>query len=243
MRAREVFYEAKRNRHSRYEFSAARGVWSVIAVIVIVLGALATCGNIATAASDPVSEVRAAIDEAGPVFANTKLSSAERQQQLRAIAARYFDFAYMARSAMGTHWKSLTPAQRKQLVPVFTDYVMDTYLGTLQQGTVEAASRALKDKVSYDGTDRATVYSEVHMPNLADPLAVNYSLRKAQDGWKLYDIVVDNVSTMANYRDQFNKTMNNGGYDKLVSDLHRRSPSTLNSPRGSTPTLSGGIAN
>jgi phospholipid transport system substrate-binding protein len=202
---------------------STRALWNVVAVVAITSGAFALNGNLASAASDPVAEVRAAIDEAGPVFANTKLTPAERQQQLRAIAARHFDFVYMARSAMGRHWKSLTPAQRDELVPLFTDHVMDTYLGTLKQSTVEAASHALKDKVSYDGNDRATVFSEVRLPSLADALAVNYSLRKDEDGWKLYDIVVDNVSTMANYREEFNKTMNNGGYTKLVSDLRNKS--------------------
>lgn len=228
MRASAGIYSTNEElRHHGWRHSAAA---SVIVAIGIVLSAVAFGGSGAAAASDPVAEVRAAIDEAGPVFASTRLAPAERQQQLRGIAARYFDFAYMARSALGTHWKSLTAAQRKQFVPIFTDHVMDTYLGTLQQGTVEAASRALKDKVTYDGADRATVYSEVHMPALAEPLAVNYSLRKAADGWKLYDIVVENVSTMANYRDSFNKTMNDGGYDKLVSELSSKHPPAMHSP-------------
>jgi phospholipid transport system substrate-binding protein len=196
------------------------------AVIAIAMCASVFSVRIAAGAStDPVSEVRAAIDEAEPVFTNASLSPADRQQKLRDIASRYFDFAYMARSAMGTHCKSLTQAQRMEFVPLFADHVMDTYLGTLKQNTVEAASHGLKDKVTYDGTDRATVYSEVRLPSLADPLAVNYSLRKGDDGWKLYDIVVDNISTMANYRDEFNKTMNDGGYAKLVSDLRSKQQS------------------
>ena len=202
-----------------------RAKWDILAFVAVVIGAIAFSGLNAGAASEPVAEVRATIDEAGPIFANTQLAPADRQRQLRKIATRHFDFAYMARSAMGTHWKGLTQSQRKEFIPLFADHVMDTYLGTLQQSTVEAASHALKDKVSYDGTDRATVYSEVKMPSLADPLAVNYSLRKGADGWKLYDIVVDNVSTIANYRDEFNKTMNDGGYDKLVSDLRTKPPS------------------
>jgi len=199
-----------------------RTAWSVIVAVAIAIGAIGIGARSAAALSDPVAQVRTTIDEAAPVFANTKLAPVDRQRQLRAIAARNFDFAYMARFAMGTHWKSLTPAQRKEFVPLFTDHVMDTYLGTLQQSTVDAAGRGLKDRVSYDGTDRATVYSEVKMPSLADPLAVNYSLRKNEDGWKLYDIVVDNVSTMANYRDEFNQTINGGGYAKLVSDLRSK---------------------
>jgi phospholipid transport system substrate-binding protein len=66
------------------------------------------------------------------------------------------------------------------------------------------------------------VYSDVHLKALADPLAVGYSLRKGEGGWKLYDIVVDNVSTMVNYRDTFNRTLNNGGYTKLVEELRTR---------------------
>ncbi|MGA2408978.1 MAG: ABC transporter substrate-binding protein [Candidatus Binataceae bacterium] len=174
------------------------------------------------AANDPVAEVKAAIAEASPIFADTKLAPADREQQLRAVANEHFDFAYMARSALGTHWKSLTPAQRKELVPVFTDYVMDTYLGTLKDSTVEAASHAVGDKAVYDGTDMASVPSEVHLPQVADPLQVKYMLRKDTDGWRLYDIVVDNVSTMASYRDQFNTTLNNGGYAKLISQLRQK---------------------
>jgi phospholipid transport system substrate-binding protein len=199
-----------------------RAAWTIVTTLAIALGAIAFNGSIAAAASDPLAEVRATIDETSPVFANTNLAPADRQQQLRAIASRHFDFTYMARSAMGTHWKELTPAQRKEFVPLFTDHVINTYLSRLQQSTVEAASHALKDKVGYDGADRATVYSVVRLPILADPLAVDYLLRKGEGGWKLYDIVVDNVSTMANYRDEFNKTMNNGGYLKLASDLRSK---------------------
>ena len=160
------------------------------------------------------------------MFANQQLPPNERNQKLRAIAEKHFDFAYMARSALGTHWRSLTPTQRKQFVPLFESYILGTYLTTLQQNTVEAASRALKDKVMFDGPDLATVSSEVHLKMVQEPLQVNYQLRKEGGGWRLYDIVVDNVSTMASYRDQFNKVMNSGGYTKLVSDLRAKQSAT-----------------
>jgi phospholipid transport system substrate-binding protein len=214
--------------HILRAFSLTRATWLAIATVIVAVCAVILDASIAAAANDPVAAVRTTIDEAVPVFSNTSISPADRQKQLHKIAAQHFDFAYMTRFAMGTHWKSLTPAQREELVLLFTDHVMGTYLGTLKQNTVEAASNALKDKVTYDGTDRATVYSEVKLPSLADPLAVNYSLRKGADGWKLYDIVVDNISTMANYRDEFNKTMNDGGYDKLVSKLRSTLPPPAN---------------
>jgi phospholipid transport system substrate-binding protein len=227
---KEVYRTQENLNHSHgLRASALRRMTCIaIATVMIAVCAGIVDVKIAAAANDPVAAVRTTIDEAVPVFSNTGISPADRQKQLRKIAAQHFDFAYMTRSAMGTHWKSLTAAQREELVPLFTDHVMDTYLGTLKQNTVEAASNGLKDKVTYDGTDRASVYSEVKLPSLADPLAVNYSLRKGPDGWKLYDIVVDNISTIANYRGEFNKTMNDGGYDKLVSKLRSAQPPPAN---------------
>ncbi len=197
-------------------------VLAVIATAMIAAGFIVSYASAATPQDGPVAAVRATIDEATPVFKDAALKPAERQQELRAIAARHFDFTYMARSAMGVHWKTLTAAERRQFVPTFTDYVMDTYLGTLRQSTVEEAGEGLKNKATFDGSDLAEVYGEVKMPNLAEPLKVNYSLRRDGGVWKLYDIVVDGVSTMANYRDEFNQKMNGGGFVKLENELKRK---------------------
>lgn len=110
-------------------------------------------------------------------------------------------------------------------MPLFTDFVMDTYLGNLKDSTVEAAGHALGDKVNYDAPDLASVPSVVHLPAVADPLNVQYMLRKGPKGWRIYDIVADGVSTMASYRDQFNTTMNGGGFDKLISQIKQKSAS------------------
>jgi ABC-type transporter MlaC component len=99
------------------------------------------------------------------------------------------------------------------------DYVLATYLTTFQQNTVEAASQALKDDVKYEDPQTAAVHSEVHLKMVQDPLQVAYMLHKQGAKWKLYDIVVDNVSTLGNYRDLFNKIMNSEGFDKLLAGL------------------------
>jgi phospholipid transport system substrate-binding protein len=193
---------------------------SVRAAMSLVLVFCAASPSLAAASTkEPVGEVKATIDEAAPIFENRNLPPAERAVKLRAIAERHFDFTYMARSALGTHWRSITPAQRKEFVPLFENYVMDTYLSRLQSTNVEAAKRALKNKVTYDAPGLATVYSTVQLETLAEPLQVNYCLHQVGHGWKLYDIIIDNVSTMATYRNQFNKAMNEGGYANLVREL------------------------
>ena len=136
--------------------------------VMVVLGAMLVGAVLSARAAEdqgaPIAEVKATIAEASPIFGNDKLPPQEREKALRGVAAKHFDFEYMARSALGTHWKSLTAAQRQEFVPLFTDYVMDTYLGNLKDSTVEAASHALGDKVNYQAPDIASVPSVVHLP-------------------------------------------------------------------------------
>jgi phospholipid transport system substrate-binding protein len=207
-------------RNARSVFASAAIIFAVVVLAAGFAASPAVAGDAAN--TGPVGAVRETIAEATPVFKNAALTPQERRQRLRAIAIRHFDFVYMARSAMGTHWKTLTDAQRREFVPTFTDYVMDTYLGTLKQNTVESAGHGLKDKARIDGPGLATVFGEVRMPNLADPLNVEYSLRRDGGTWKLYDIVVDGSSTMATYRREFNQKMNAGGFDQLEAELKRK---------------------
>ncbi len=198
--------------------SAIRGLnfTGAILTAAVILGA---SGFAAAADPAPVAQVRTTITEASPVFANRQLPPAAHDRQLRAIAEKHFDFAYMAKSALGTHWKKLSAAQRKEFVPAFEDYVLATYLTTLQQNTVEAASSGLTDKVTYDDPGTAAVHGDVHLQMVQDPLHVDYMLYKTPKGWRLFDIVVDNVSTLGNYREQFNKIINSDGFDKLLAGL------------------------
>jgi phospholipid transport system substrate-binding protein len=198
--------------------SAIRGrnFTAAILTAAVIVGA---SGFAAAADPAPVAQVRTTITEASPVFANRQLPPAEHDRQLRAIAEKHFDFAFMAKSALGTHWKMLSAAQRKEFVPAFEDYVLATYLTTLQQNTVEAASSGLTDKVTYDDPGTAAVHGDVHLQMVQDPLHVDYMLCKTPAGWRLFDIVVDNVSTLGNYREQFNKIINSDGFDKLLEGL------------------------
>lgn len=177
----------------------------------------------------PVAAVKETIAEAVPVFKNNAIPKSQRDAKLKSIAAEHFDFPYMARSTMGTHWRQLTPDQRKEFVPLFTTYVMNTYLDRLQTTAVEAAGKGLSDKVTQNGPGDVLVHGEVRMPQLTEPLKVDYALHQTGGTWKLYDIVIDNVSTIAAYRDQFNKTMNESGYSKLVSEIRtgRQPPPSL----------------
>lgn len=179
--------------------------------------------------NDPLQLVKNGLQEAIAIFQDKTLSVDARRAKLREAAVRYFDFAYMARSALGPHWRDLTPAQRNEFVPLFTTFIEEVYLSKVKDYSVEKVQDEVKStkiqfvRESYNGPDYAEVYSTVALKEHPDPIQVDYLLKKDEDGWRVYDITLDAISVMANYRNQFNRVINNDGYDKLIADLRAKS--------------------
>lgn len=210
--------------------------WMACALVLgLILAAARSPGAVAAMtaranqpASDPMAEVKAAIDDAMAAFRDKQMPLPERRKKLRAIAAKHFDFPFMARSALGYHWRSLSPTQRAEFVPLFTKFIEDIYLTRLHDYTVKEVQRDIQTvkikfiRQRFDGPDYAQVDSEVRLEEGKEPMKVNYRLRMEDGGWRIYDITVDSISVMANYRNQFNRVINNQGYDKLVSDLKKK---------------------
>jgi len=178
--------------------------------------------------ADATASVKSIIDQSIVVFKDQQISAGEREQKLRAIAESHFDFAEMSRSAIGYHWKTLTPAQQSEFVPLFTTFIEDAYLSRIESYSVEKINQQIKSSMiqftrqTSDGADYAEVFSTVTLQDRKDPVPVNYLMRHDGDEWKIYDITIDAISVIANYRNQFNRVLNNDGYDKLVSLIRQK---------------------
>jgi len=144
------------------------------------------------------------------------------------MSLQYFDFESMAKSALGYHWRGLTPAQRNQYVPLFAEFIQDAYLSKMEQATVEKVRQEANTanvrflKQTYFGPDYAEVFSTVALLEQQDPLEVNYLMHQNDGHWRVYDVTVDEISLIANYRNQFNRVINNDGYQKLIADLRAK---------------------
>ncbi len=172
--------------------------------------------------------MKSIIDQSIVVFKDTHIPTAEREQKLRAIAESHFDFAEMSQSAIGYHWKTFTPAQKSEFVPLFTAFIEDAYLSRIESYSVEKINQQIQSSIiqftrqTNDGPDYAEVYSTVVLKDQKDPIPVNYLMRRDADEWKIYDITIDAISVITNYRNQFNRVLNNDGYDKLVSLIRQK---------------------
>ena len=113
-------------------------------------------------------------------------------------------------------------------MPLFTSFIEDVYLSRMEQYSVEKVQQTIQTssvqfiKERMDAPDDAVVFSEVSLQDRANPLAVNYLMKRDGSEWKIYDITLDAISVIANYRNQFNRVLNNGGYDKLVTIMRQK---------------------
>lgn len=128
----------------------------------------------------------------------------------------HFDFKLMTQYAVGKHWRQATPAQQEALTNEFRTLLVRTYstsLSAYKNQTIEY--RPLKMQA---GDTDVTVKTQVIQPG-GQPIPIDYSLQKEANGWKVYDVVVDNVSLVTNYRGSFGTEIRQTGIDGLIKTL------------------------
>jgi phospholipid transport system substrate-binding protein len=128
----------------------------------------------------------------------------------------HFDTEFAARLVLGVHWRTATPEQRKHFVDAFYHSLLHNYGSALVDFT---ADRLKIFPTSVDpGAARATVRTEVKRSN-GDRVSVNYYLRKTPQGWKAWDVVIDGISYVNSYREDFGAQIEQQGLDAVIKRL------------------------
>jgi len=130
-----------------------------------------------------------------------------------------FDFRQMTQLAVGKNWSKATPEQQESLVSEFRTMLVRTYSASLS--SVADYRVDFKPFKLASGASDVTVNTEVSKPG-APPIPIDYRMEKQDAGWKVYDVLVDNVSMVTVYRNSFNSEVRKGGVDGLLAALSRR---------------------
>lgn len=170
---------------------------------------------VAATTQEPMAEVKSVIDRAARILRDRQLSLPERRRELRNLAGQYFEFPAMARSAMGSHWSSLSSEQRAQYTQLFTDFIEAAYLDKIQ-GYVDLKFQFVSQRTS--GGHYAEVVTNVLQPD-SEPINLKFELQREAAGWRVYDVVIDGVSMLDNYRTQFHRVITRHGFNVLMEDL------------------------
>lgn len=181
-------------------------------------------GAAADEVSSPRDLVEATVNDvlrlaaADPGVAKGDLTSLGRLVEERIVP--YFDFDTMTRLAMGRHWREATPAQRGTLTVLFKQLLVRTYTRAYAR-TREVKARVLPLRLER-GAQEATVKTVLHLPGDAPEVTVDYDMRVTAQGWKVYNVTVEDVSLVTTYRGEFAEQVRAGGIDGLIRRLESK---------------------
>jgi len=172
-------------------------------------------------AGAPMEQVRGTLDNVLAVLNSPRLKADarknERRQQLRAVIYSRFDFTEMAKRALGSHWRRRTPEEQKEFVEVFSDLLENAYVDR-----IEAYNN---DKFVYVRESEDTDFAEVNtkvVTKKGEEFSINYKLHLVNGEWRIYDVVIENISLVNNYRSQFNRIITKSSYEDLVRRMKEK---------------------
>lgn len=174
------------------------------------------------AGAGPTEQLRGAIDRVLQVLEDPALKgearAAERRPALRRIADEIFEFEETARRAMAQHWRTLTEAQRREFVALFSDLLERAYTSKIELYGGERI-QYLAERIE---GDFATVPTRL-ITKKGTEVPIDYRMLRQGDRWRIYDVSIERVSLVANYRTQFNSVIRTSSYDELLRRLRSRS--------------------
>jgi phospholipid transport system substrate-binding protein len=194
-------------------------------LIVIALAAIFPEGS--AKAGVPTEQVRSTVEQVIAILADPSLKpeskQKERRDQLRRVIFARFDFAEMAQRSLGSEWRRRTPAEQQEFVNLFTDLLQDNYIGTIESysGDKVGYNRELQEKDNAEVQTTLTTRGEA-------AYSINYRLRLVDKDWKVYDVIIENISVVNNYRSQFNRVISKSSYQELLRTMKEKARSGSN---------------
>jgi phospholipid transport system substrate-binding protein len=141
----------------------------------------------------------------------------ERRTAVRKVANDIFDFQETAKRSLGRHWQDRTPAEFEEFTRLFADLLEHAYISKIDRYSGE--------NVNYVGEsvegDQATIRTKI-LTKQGSQVPVDYRMLRQADHWRVYDVIIEGVSLIANYRTQFNKVIQTSSFDDLVARLRSK---------------------
>jgi len=165
-------------------------------------------------AGPPTDIARQVIERALNALNDPSSQGEARRQKVKAIVDPYFDYQEMAKRSLGPAWGKLSPGQRQEFVALFAQLLEASYSDKIEK-------YAQRVKIDYTGEILDGEYAEVRtvVVKANDRIPLNYRLMNEGGTWKVYDVVIEGVSLVSNYRSQFSRIIHESGYAELVKRL------------------------
>lgn len=166
----------------------------------------------------PTTQIRATMDRVLTILQERSVvTKEERRKRLRQVIYPAFDFKEMAKRSLGALWRQRTPKEQREFMEIFTDLLKDVYLEQIEAYSGE--------RVIYVGEAQDKNYAEVMTKIISQKgqeFSINYKLHLVKSHWKAYDVVIENISVVNNYRSQFNRIVARFSYEELLRRMKEK---------------------
>ena len=160
---------------------------------------------------ETIQQVLVAVDSSSPG------SESDRRARLRHALMPRFDWPEMAKQALGKHWNGVIDRQ-DEFIAAFADFLGNAYVGRIESYKDE------KILFMHESIERNSAQVDTKIvPGKGEPTSVNYRLHRVRDEWKIYDVVVEDISIIGNYRSQFDRIITRGSFDDLLKRMRQKS--------------------
>ena len=189
-----------------------------LAAAAIVLMLVLVVAGRPAAAGVPTDQIKGSTDQVLKIVQDADLKKAdrveERRKQIRAVVDQVFNWQETGKRALARHWQPLKPEQRQEFSALFAELVERSYVSKIEAYSGE--------KILYVGetldTDQATVKTKL-VTKSSTEIPIDYRLQRDGERWRVYDVLIEGVSLVGNYRSQFNRVIQQSGYDELIKKM------------------------
>ncbi|MGE3537181.1 MAG: phospholipid-binding protein MlaC [Candidatus Tectimicrobiota bacterium] len=196
-------------------------VWHGVLVCAVAATMLMGYGATPVLAGEPQERVRETVNAVLAVLSDQSLKgeahAETRREKMRQAVFQRFGFEEMAQRALGQHWHKRSAAERKEFAKLFGELLERSYINKIESYTGEQAVSYTKETIDKDGF--ASVLTDVASKRGEPGVSVEYRLLRRDGNWQVYDVIIEGVSLVNNYRTQFNNIVSQESYEALVKKL------------------------
>jgi phospholipid transport system substrate-binding protein len=190
-------------------------------VLGVVMAAMLTAGTPAWAGA-PTEQLKARIDRVLKVLDDSELRqetrAPERRAAIRKVAEETFDFREISQRSLARHWHGRTAAERDEFVGLFADLLERSYIGQIEQYSGGEKIQYLAETLD---ADQALVRTKI-VTKQGTEVPVDYRMHRAGGRWLVYDVSVEGISLVSNYRTQFDRVIRSSSYKQLAEKLRAK---------------------
>lgn len=190
---------------------------------------LASGATASTAAAGPLGQVQTTVEAILAVLKDGQQEAPARRAAIRTLVHGRFDFRAMSQGTLATHWRKATEAERDQFVELFSDLLEASYMAKIEAYTDERIEY-VKERI--DG-NKATVDTVIVTKSVEIP--IRYKLVDRAGDWRVYDVAIEDVSLVRNYRSTYGEIVNRDGFDGLLAQMRTKLADLKNAGEGSAP--------